>query len=219
MKISGVIYLYDISQSQFTTSRSSFEIFKKLCGEDATKDVILVTTKWSDAKENTAINREKELADVHWKHLLDSGSKMCRFLGTPQSSWDVVNLILGNTVNTGALRIQEELVDMDTILEKTEAGRTLNYTLKQTLEFQKNLKERMKKEGGKGSSDLMERLRENERKVRSTLHQIKALDMPLSGRFKAIFGFVSVFYPVSMPHAQPGVPCRLYVVPGMGVRK
>jgi hypothetical protein len=97
MKIGGVIYLYEISQTRMLGSaRKNLAMFRKLCGEDALKKVVLGTTKWGEITDDVGQRREQQLRDNFWKEMIDEGSQMRRFLNTPESAWEMVSIILQN---------------------------------------------------------------------------------------------------------------------------
>lgn len=186
MKLAGVIYLHEITQPRMLgTARKNLDMFNKLCGAEATKNVILATTKWSDVTKEVGERREKQLRDEHWKYMLDLGSSMNRFDSTQRSARRIVNTILAKDI-LDAFQIQRELGDIDNILAETEAGRTLRYTLKELLEQQKSMAAQLRHE--ERSPDLQEKIAENEAKIRSNLAQIKALNIPLSRKVMRFLG-------------------------------
>lgn len=185
MKVAGIIYLHDISQTRMLgTTRKNLEMFQKLCGDDAIKNVILGTTKWSDVKKDIGYHREDELTREHWKHMLDKGAEMARFRNSQSSAWAIVDLILQRDRAT-AILIQHELVDLQQIIPETEAGKTLRYTLKELLQVQQNMRERL--EGGGGGPEEQERYKQTQDQIRITLQQIQELDIPFSRRILKFF--------------------------------
>jgi len=126
MKLSGIIYLHEISQTRFETTRKSLDLSQKLCGDEALKNIILTTTKWGDISADVGQRREQELCDTYWKKLLAQGSKMARFTDTHESAWAIVDLI----INKDPVDVldQQDLVDLRNILE-SESGETLRYML------------------------------------------------------------------------------------------
>lgn len=172
MKLSGVICLHEISQTRMLgTSRKNIRMFNKLCGDEGTKNVILATTKWEDINPEFGQQRERQLIEVCWKDMIKLGSRMHRFMTTSESAWAAINLILKNSDKPGTIdtfQMQEELVEFDKILAETE---------------QRNVGER---------DELQEVLEENERKLRSTLQQVRVLKVPFTRRIRAFFGFVGV---------------------------
>ncbi|RDB17360.1 GTPase IMAP family member 4 [Hypsizygus marmoreus] len=196
MRLAGLIYLHEISNIRmFGASRKDLEIFNKLCGKEATKTVVLATTKWGDVARPVGERRERQLKQIHWADMMKLGSTVLRFEDTQESAWAIVNHILESTKrrrnSVDAVQIQLEMVEVEKLLAETEAGRTLRYTLQELLDAQKRIAAQMRKEGGGGGGGNMWRellLRENENKIRSTLNQIRALNVPLSRRIKAMFG-------------------------------
>jgi hypothetical protein len=107
MKLAGIIYLHEISQSRFEISRMSLVMLNKLCGNDALSKVILVTTKWGDISADVGQRREQQLADTYWKEMLDKGSEMARFMNTPESAWAIVDLIVSRDPADALVASQE----------------------------------------------------------------------------------------------------------------
>ncbi|KAH7925958.1 P-loop containing nucleoside triphosphate hydrolase protein [Leucogyrophana mollusca] len=123
-KVTGVIYLHDISQARVPTSRKTLQMLHKLCGDAAMKNVALTTTKWGDVPPMTGEKNEKELCENSWGEMIEQGSQVGRFDGTVESAWDLVELVLQNPPL--ALQIQKELVDLKRRFHETAAGRIAN---------------------------------------------------------------------------------------------
>ena len=161
-------------------------MFDKLCGDDALKNVILATTKWSEVELDMGSRRENQLLDKYWSKMIAQGSRMARFMNTHESAWDIINLILDSDP-IGAL-IQKELVDLQKILPETEAGKTLRCTLQQLLEAQRASVRQLQKDSEAGGDDgLRQRHEETTKQLHSTLHQIQELQVPLGRRILQIF--------------------------------
>jgi hypothetical protein len=93
-KVAGMIYLHDISEGRFEISKNALNVMKQYFGDGAAGKVVLATTKWDDVKPEVAERREKQLSREYWKEMLDKGSQMARFLHTPKSAWEIVDLII-----------------------------------------------------------------------------------------------------------------------------
>jgi len=170
-KLAGIIYLHEISQARmFGTSRKSLAMFGKLCGNEAVKNVTLATTKWSRVFGDEGPRRETQLSETYWKRMLNLGSHMARFTDTPESAWDIVELIIEKKP-IDALLIQEELVDLQRNLPETEAGKTLHSTLKELAQ---------KLEEDQESDETMKRLQ-------AVHEQLRELKIPLSRRLVIFF--------------------------------
>ena len=97
MKLVGFIYLYEITQPRmFGASRENLETFKKICGNDALKNVVIGTTKWGDVSLEKGQQREQQLKDIYWGEMLQQGSVTMRVHADSSSAWKIVNHILEN---------------------------------------------------------------------------------------------------------------------------
>jgi hypothetical protein len=69
--LAGVIYMHRISDIRMSgTARRNFTMFRKLCGENALSNVVLVTTMWGnlvDMEEGEARERELQNKDGFFK--------------------------------------------------------------------------------------------------------------------------------------------------------
>lgn len=196
MKLSGVIYLHEISQTRMLgTSLKNLDMFNKLCGDEGTKNVILATTKWGEVSPEVGARREQQLKDRHWKPMIDLGSQLHRFGDSKESGWTIIEAILSNSDRkdaVDAIAIQRELVEIDKILPETQAGRTLRYTLAELLESQRQTAAQLRKD--QGNPELRDALEENERKIRTTLQQLRAMRVPFARQFRRL----NVFNPFSV---------------------
>lgn len=65
IKLSGIIYLHRISDVRMQGSaKKNLFMFKKLCGNDALKNVILATTMWDRVSQSEGDARELELTST-----------------------------------------------------------------------------------------------------------------------------------------------------------
>ncbi|KAG6907316.1 hypothetical protein DXG01_009435 [Tephrocybe rancida] len=188
MKLAGVIYLHEITQPRMLgTSRKNLDMFVRLCGPDAIKNVILATTKWDELPSNEMGEmRESQLKGEHWKHMVELGSRIHRFDCSQRSARRIVNYILAKDP-LDAVQIQTELVQIGDILAETEAGRTLRFTLQELLKMQKHVSANLR--SGQEDPDMAEEAVKNEEKIRVTLKQIKELNVPLSRKITRLLGF------------------------------
>ncbi|KAG0694748.1 P-loop containing nucleoside triphosphate hydrolase protein [Suillus ampliporus] len=188
MKLAGVLYLHDISQPRmFGTSRRNLDMFRRLCGENAERNVILVTTKWNDVGAGVGERREQQLKDSFWKEMVNNGSQVDRFHGSRKSAWDVMRPILANSsAVVAAIRIQEELIDLGKVIPETDAGNTLRAALKDVAETHRRTVEGLK--GNVEDDEQRQRMKETEKELRELLKQIQELKVPFGTRFKSWFG-------------------------------
>ena len=190
MKVAGVIYLHEISQTRMHgTSRRNLVVFSRLCGDSALDKVILATTKWNKVEEGEGTERELDLRGMFWKKMISQGSTMFRFTGTYESAWEIVHHILQPRSLSLSLLIQRELVDLQKLLPETEAGQCLREALEHLLEEQRGIAHRL--EGDQNlqrNEELRAKYEANQREIRLTLVQIKNLKVPLGRRIARFFG-------------------------------
>ncbi|KAH7925407.1 hypothetical protein BV22DRAFT_1129069 [Leucogyrophana mollusca] len=115
-KITGIIYLHEITQTR--NPSETLNAIQLLCGKPAYRNMVLATTKWSNIAEARGKEREG-LLYASWKGMLDLGSSMCRFLGTRDSGWNIVRLLLDK--QPILLQIQAEMRGQRSRLAQTRA--------------------------------------------------------------------------------------------------
>ena len=136
IRLSGLLFFHRISDNRMAGSPLKYlKMFQNLCGNDALKNVVLVTTMWDEVEEEEGFNREKELSDNYWKSMIELGCHTARFYNNAESAWDIISQ-LQETQCT--VLLQEELVDQGLELAETSAGRTLFSWL---IDFIKKIKE------------------------------------------------------------------------------
>lgn len=129
-KLNGVIFLHRISDHRMGgVARKNFRLFRKLCGDDTLKNVVIVTNMWGDVSPEVGESRERELAtnELFFKPALDKGAHMVRHDNTPASAQRILREILGFPPE--ALLIQRETVDEHKTLAQTNAGLDLQKEL------------------------------------------------------------------------------------------
>ncbi|KAG6860605.1 hypothetical protein C0995_009426 [Termitomyces sp. Mi166 len=181
MTLAGVIYLHEISQTRMLgTARKNLDMFNKLIGHDATKNVVLATTKWGDIPEAVGIRREEQLKDRHWKGMIDLGATLLSFRDSRESGWAIIQHIINSAATQSptfayvdSVAIQNELVEVRKMLPETEAGKTLLYTLEELLEMQRQSAVQLRKD--ESSDEVKAMMQENDQKIRATLKQIDDL--------------------------------------------
>ena len=121
VSLKGVIYLHRIIDTRYQgSSVKTLQIFRKICGQMALKNVLLVTTRWNDVDEALGADRENELRKKFWAYMLSNGSSMKRFYGDKESATAISSQLLSK--RGIVLEIQRELVDERKTLKQTVAG-------------------------------------------------------------------------------------------------
>lgn len=110
-------------------ARKNFRLFRKLCGDDTLKNVVIATNMWSDVDLAVGEKRERELAEseLFFKPALEKGAHLARHDNTLASAHRIVREIVG--FPPAALQIQVETVDEHKPLAETGAGQDLKAEL------------------------------------------------------------------------------------------
>ncbi|KAL4072368.1 hypothetical protein V8B97DRAFT_2023535 [Scleroderma yunnanense] len=123
--LSGLLYFHRISDNAMGgTALRDVTIFRQLCGDANSKNVVFVTTMWDEVLEDVGLQRENELLNHFWA-MTKLGSITCRFHNTEESAWEIINAIsISPPEERRPLLIQQEVVDEHKPLHKTLAGKT-----------------------------------------------------------------------------------------------
>lgn len=169
VELKGVIYVHRITDIRYTGSAvRSFEICKKICGDSPLKNVLLVTSRWSDVDEETGSQREGELRENFWAYMLNKGSNMSRFHGDRGSAVVLLSQLLAK--DSTVLDLQRQLVDERMELKDTTAGSYVNDNLEDLkAQYQKELLSLEKLR-----QDLLEEDRAMKRRIQQDMAKEKA---------------------------------------------
>ncbi|KAG6913645.1 hypothetical protein DXG01_005352, partial [Tephrocybe rancida] len=171
MTLAGVIYLHDITEVRWLGSfRKNLDMFNKLVGRDAIRNVVLATTNWGviPNKDGTCDRRKKKLSESNWKDMISLGAKLDRFAKSPESGWAILNHIINHADVISNVEIQKELVEIKKILPETAAGSALLCTLGELLQNQRA-------NGAQLSKEERANKEENDKNIHVTLKQINDL--------------------------------------------
>jgi len=182
-KLAGIIYLFEITQARVKASSvlKNLKYFDTLCGDIATKNVILASTKWSLSPTEKEILREKELTDIR------PGSRVYRFQDSVDSAWAIVNLILADAFTFDTEALNEHVSQLRSSLKKG-SDQDLITRLEGLLQDQNGMSEQLKRAGGVqvGDGGLWDKLVKNDNEIRATLGQIST-KVSLSQKLKKFF--------------------------------
>ena len=118
------------------TPHRNLRMFGQLCGDQAAKKVVLVTTMW-DKGHKTDLQqihnqREKDLFENYWKTMINYGASTARFLNSADSAWEIIDPILRLKQPVTEVLLLQELVEHKKPLNETNAGKNL-YSISQSL--------------------------------------------------------------------------------------
>jgi hypothetical protein len=135
VRLAGVINLHRITDNRATGSAvKSFRILNDICGPEAAKFTVLVTTMWNNLEIpgpdfDAAVQRENELKHTEecWGSMCRQGSYTRRWTGDEASARSIMDevMAISNKYGPATLRIQRELVDECLDLDDTCVGRQL----------------------------------------------------------------------------------------------
>jgi len=125
----------------------SLRSFKRLCGEDAFRKVVLATTFWDQVDHAIGERRERELKSEwdYWGEMMNRGSKVLRHDQGKRSAKEIIKYVMDqqrSTVRATPLAIQHEMMVERKPLSQTGAGAEMMSQLeKQRIEYERKLQE------------------------------------------------------------------------------
>ena len=175
--MSGILYLHRISDPRMGgISRRNFNMFRKLCGDETLKNVLIVTTMWGLVDPQVGEAREEQLKtyDTFFKPVLDKGAQMARHDNTRQCAQDLVRMIMNRPQ---ALRIQRELVDERKDITETLVGEELGRERAELVRKHKSelqeVQDEMREALARRDLQTKKELEEHEKKLHDVMEKAK----------------------------------------------
>ncbi|KAF9032993.1 P-loop containing nucleoside triphosphate hydrolase protein [Panaeolus papilionaceus] len=191
--LAGILYLHRITDNRVTgTAIHNLQMFRQLCGEEAARKIIMVTTMWDKpnvAKEKKE-SRYEELKTTHWKDLMDRGTRIEKFDNTSRSA----NTILARVVEEEKCRqlshLQEESVVLGKQIKNTDAGKVLYDVLQDRLRKQSQ-ELKILQDGGTDPNDpsMVEKRRKKEQEIEQTLKEMGEVKIGFVPKLLSFFKF------------------------------
>jgi hypothetical protein len=101
-----------------------FRLVKGICGDEFLKNLVIATNMWSLVNPKEGETREQDIrAERFFKTALDNGANLLRHDNTRESAHRILRTIFKN--HWMPLKIQRELVEDQSQLEDTTAGKEL----------------------------------------------------------------------------------------------
>ncbi|KAH6906247.1 TKL/TKL-ccin protein kinase [Coprinopsis sp. MPI-PUGE-AT-0042] len=127
VSLSGVLYFMSIGEMRLNgRDLGNMNVFQKLCGPNAYRNVAIITTGWEDVDEHAAAERERSLKAQFLKEFLSGGGRCQRYRRTEsmvRNAWDIVDMFDGDK---RPLLIQDEMVNKKVKLWKTSAFKAMS---------------------------------------------------------------------------------------------
>lgn len=124
----GIVYLHRITdvRMQRAANKNLF-MFKKLCGRDGMKNIILGTTMWENVRREDGERREAELVETpeFWGNMIEHGSQIARHQNSSGSARRIIDRLIQST-KPNTFAIQSEMVNDKLELNETSAGKELS---------------------------------------------------------------------------------------------
>ena len=186
--LSGVIYIHRISDRRFTgVAGRNFDMFHKLCGDAALKNIVLVTNMWGEVTPEVGEARERELSSKFFKPALDKGAQMIRHKNTVESAHEIIRRIVKN--RPVVLQIQRELVDEHKDIADTAAGEAINRELNEQMRRHraelKKVEEEMVQALKEKDEETMQELEAERRKMQEQIKKTKMESDGMSSDYAA----------------------------------
>ena len=175
-QLTGFVYVHRISDTRVGgTSQRNLRMFRKLCGTDSLKNVVIVTTMWDKVTPEEGLEREQELlsSDNLFKPLLDGEAIMMRHERTTESATKVINHLLGKKATT--TQIVREIMQETKKLEETAAGGELHSEIEALLKRYKEEMETLTAELEAVREDPAEERQRMEQVIATLLNQLNEL--------------------------------------------
>lgn len=178
------------------TPHHNLRLFGQLCGDQAIKKVILVTTMWDKLKMWEGAQREHNLRLNYWKVMIEKGALVARFRNTSQTAWKIIDMIVQEPeFSTQVHLLQKELVDLKFHLNETETGITLYSNLQELLIEQQQRTSRLLAEQARAEEnddDPMSKLAADRnhhvaKQFQKTFGERKRLKIPIGRRIVLFF--------------------------------
>ncbi|RAH57074.1 hypothetical protein BO85DRAFT_373411 [Aspergillus piperis CBS 112811] len=176
--LNGILYLHRIMDNRMPGSaKRNLFMLKKLCGKDALRNTILVTTMWDCVDPADGDRREKQLITTpeYWGDMIAAGSQTLRHDNTYESAMRLINLYAGShsTKEKKVLAIQHEMVIEKKALDETDAGKAVEDALiKERSRWRReldDLREMMKEVLAEKDKESAEMLRQNTAEINAKL--------------------------------------------------
>jgi flagellar biosynthesis GTPase FlhF len=190
VQLKGIIYIHRITDIRYSRSSvKTFEIFKKVCGDTALKNVLLITSRWNEVKQSTGADRERQLKEKFWAYMLARGSNMSRFHGDRDSAISLISQLLCK--DDVVLELQKELVDQGKRLDETVAGSYVSDTLdklKEKYEEELASLERLKRDLLENEQSMKRQIQKDWEAEQARLRQVReekqALQRPIGSEVR-----------------------------------
>ncbi|KAL4070380.1 hypothetical protein J3A83DRAFT_4524895 [Scleroderma citrinum] len=178
--LTGLVYIHRIDGTVGGASERNLRMFRKLCGDDSLKNVVVVTTMWDKVtlEEGGRVEQELKSSNGLFRSILDKGATMMRHDRSSNSSADIINHLLQKSPIT--LQIVREISEQKNALQDTAAGAELHNQIRERLRKHKEEMEKAEMHG-KTQMDFAEERERMDRAMAELLKELDELKQGLAG--------------------------------------
>ena len=165
-------------------------IWKRLCGEKGPQRLRFVTTMWDVTRDKSrAGSRVSELEGNFWKPLINEGARHRRFENTPNSAWDIIRNVTGDSE---ILPLPRDWEKVERKLNETDEGRALHSRFRNLLQAQveinKNISDETKMEQDPAlARELNEEYKRIEDQLQRTWAEMEKMKIPFLTQIRLFF--------------------------------
>ncbi|KAF8345738.1 P-loop containing nucleoside triphosphate hydrolase protein [Amanita rubescens] len=192
--LNGIIYLHRITDPRMGGALNrNLKMFQKLCGVDALKNVIVVTTRWDDVQEKdreATERREEELMKtkgMFFEPIIAAGGRFLRHDNTIESARRTMDQLVDK--EPIPLQIQIEMRDGKKV-EETTAGIELRAEMNKLIEKHanemKNLIEEMEEAIAEKDEELRKELEAEQTRLQKDIEKWEAEKKRLAGDLDSV---------------------------------
>ncbi|KAI5995160.1 P-loop containing nucleoside triphosphate hydrolase protein [Pisolithus albus] len=171
--LSGILYFHRISDIRMAgTPLKNLRVFRKLCGNKAMSQVILVTTMWDEVDESVGNERLEELEGDYWKAMIAQGSTTYRYVNTLESSRELLSQLVES--KRREVRLQKQTANKHLQLRETDAGQELYSRLDEIAEKRAEILARITAQSQQaGDQAMADDLRKQYETLKAELNQTR----------------------------------------------
>lgn len=171
IKLNGIIYLHRITDRRMQGSaKRNLMMFKKLCGKDALKNIVLATTMWEQIDAASGDSREAELVNTpdFWGWMRDQGSQVIRHTNDNASAMKLIDIFASKYSEKApiVLDLQSDMVDHEKTLNETAAGKVMGGAIAEE-------REKLRKQLEEAQADMKEALESRDKEAAEMLDQVE----------------------------------------------
>ena len=127
IRLTAIIYLHRIMDVRMQGSAlRNLRMFRRLCGNDSMRNIVLATTFWEVVEADVGCERERQLIETPelWGDMVERGSQVCRVGHDRESGLQLLEGLARN--DTVTLMVQDELVNQNMAMTDTGAAKAVD---------------------------------------------------------------------------------------------